>query len=179
MDVEIRRPALRDTEELNEFFRIVISDTFAKEGIAEKVDDLAEEVETKKNYLKADFESCGERRYFLIAQAGGKMIGSIEFGAASSLIVKCTNGAYSGLVQVGTVFVHPDYQRKGVGSFLLKKIGQVLKGQGIEEFCLDSGYKTAQTIWEKKFGEPAYVLEDYWDEGYAHMIWKNNVRELL
>jgi hypothetical protein len=54
-----------------------------------------------------------------------------------------------------------------------------LKSKGIEEFCLDSGYKIAQTIWKKKFGEPVYLLEDYWDKGNDHMIWRIRVSDLV
>lgn len=38
-DIEIRRPRIDDVEELNQFFRIVVEDTFAKEGIADLLDD--------------------------------------------------------------------------------------------------------------------------------------------
>jgi hypothetical protein len=52
-----------------------------------------------------------------------------------------------------------------------------LQNRGIEEFCLDSGYLSAQKIWRKKFGEPDYLLKDYWGEGYNHMIWRIKVRD--
>lgn len=34
-EIEIRRPQIDDVEELNQFFRIVVEDTFAKEGISD------------------------------------------------------------------------------------------------------------------------------------------------
>lgn len=74
----------------------------------------------------------------------------------SDLIRKCTNNVYKGLIEVGKVFVHPDYQRNGVGNLLLKEIYDELQKKGIEEFCLDSGYNRAQRIWKKKFGDPEY-----------------------
>ena len=51
-----------------------------------------------------------------------------------------------------------------------------LKARGITEFCLDSGYTNAQTIWKKKFGKPHYLLKDYWNAGCHHMIWKVSVK---
>jgi hypothetical protein len=33
--VKIRRPRMDDLEELNQFFKIVITDTFAREGLTE------------------------------------------------------------------------------------------------------------------------------------------------
>lgn len=163
---------MEDIEELNEFFRIVVADTFASEGLSELIDDIEAEIDSKKNYLKLDLDSKGERRYFLIALAEDKIIGTIEYGPASKLIQDCTNGELGKLVEVGTVFVHPEYQRQGIGNKLLAKMLYTLKARGIVEFCLDSGYKNAQTIWKKKFGEPDYLLKNYWGQGQDHMIWK-------
>lgn len=170
--VEIRRPRIEDTEELKQFFRIVIEDTFAREGLVELIDDIEAEIACKIKYLQMDFDSNGEKRYFLIALTDNKIIGSIEFGPASKLIIDCTNGNLGNLVEVGTVFVLPDYQRQGIGNRLLAVMLKSLKNQGIREFCLDSGYRNAQTIWKKKFGEPDYLLKDYWGHGQDHMIWK-------
>ncbi len=179
LNVEIRRPRTEDIKKLHQFFRVVIIDTFMKEGIGEKVEDKEDEIEGKKKYLESDFNSDGEKRYFLIALDGDKIIGSIEYGPSSELISKCTNRALNHLVEVGTVFVHPDFQRKGIGNLLLNKMYFTLQKRNIEEFCLDSGYMSAQKIWKKKFGDPAYLLKDYWGEGYDHMIWRIKINDLL
>jgi GNAT superfamily N-acetyltransferase len=170
--IEIRRPRIEDIEELQQFFRIVISETFAREGLAGLIDDIEAEIESKNNYLHLDLDTNGEKRYFLIALAENKIIGTIEYGPASKLIQDCTNGILGNLAEVGTVFVLPHYQRKGIGNQLLAEMLNTLKARGIVEFCLDSGYKNAQTIWKKKFGEPDYLLKDYWGQGQDHMIWK-------
>ncbi|MFS0779218.1 GNAT family N-acetyltransferase [Neobacillus sp. 3P2-tot-E-2] len=170
--VEIRRPRMEDIKELNQFFRIVITETFRREGLVGLIDDIEGEIDSKKNYLHSDLGSKGEKRYFLIALAENKIIGTIEYGPASELIQECTNGKLGNLVEVGTVFVHPEYQRQGVGNKLLAEMLYNLKAKGIVEFCLDSGYKNAQAIWIKKFGEPDYLLKDHWGQGQDHMIWK-------
>ena len=46
-----------DIEELNAFFKTVIIDTFAREGITNMDDDIKSEIETKGIYLKRDLES--------------------------------------------------------------------------------------------------------------------------
>lgn len=51
LNIEIKRPKMEDFKELNKFFRMVIRDTFNKEGIGDKLEDLAEEIETKKSLL--------------------------------------------------------------------------------------------------------------------------------
>ncbi|ART75017.1 GNAT family N-acetyltransferase [Sutcliffiella horikoshii] len=172
LNIEIRRPRTEEIVELHQFFRTVIEDTFNKEGIGDQLEDLEAEVESKKAYLAGDLTSNGEDRFFLLTLERGQIIGTIEHGAASDLICKCTDNALKELHEVGTVFVHPDYQGMGVGNLLLENMYQTLRNKGIREFCLDSGYARAQSIWNKKFGEPAYLLENYWGEGYHHMIWR-------
>jgi GNAT superfamily N-acetyltransferase len=177
LHVNIRRPTTEDREQLNDFFRTVIIDTFIKEGIGNQLNDIKEEIETKKRYLTSDFESNGEERYFLIAFFEDKIIRSIEFGPANEIIRNVSEHAFEGLVEVGTVFVHPGYQRNGVGNFLLKAMYETLRNNGIKEFCLDSGYKNAQLIWKKKFGEPDILLKDYWGKNFDHMIWRVKISD--
>ncbi|USG65461.1 GNAT family N-acetyltransferase [Brevibacillus ruminantium] len=179
-NVEIRRPRVEDTEELHQFFRTVIQDTFFREGIADLLDDIENEFKTKKHYLKTDLESNGQQRYFLIAvdKNNKNIIGTIEYGPASELIRVCTDGALSHLHEVGTVFVHPDYQKRGIGTLLVNVIVLTLQNRGIQEFCLDSGYAQAQKVWSKKFGEPDYLLKDYWGEGADHMIWRPRTNDV-
>ncbi|TPV42243.1 GNAT family N-acetyltransferase [Bacillus dicomae] len=178
-NVEIRRPNSDDLEELHLFFRIVITNTFKEERLSHLLDDIENEINTKKRYLKNDFDSNGENRYFLLAidTNNDKIIGTIEIGLASTLINSCTGGVLKDLYEIGTVFILPEYQRKGIGSLLLNAMFLTLLSKGITEFCLDSGYKKAQSIWKKKFGEPNYVLKDYWGESSDHMIWKKSLHD--
>ena len=170
--IEIRRPRVEDQEPLHQFFEMVIKDTFAKEGLAEWHEDIVDEIETKKRYLKKDLESNGTYRFFLLAMIDDTIVGTIECGGASLLIEKSTKGELKNWLEVGTVFVHPDFQRRGIGNLLLNKMFTVLKENGYKEICLDSGYSIAQKIWTKKFGEPDYFFENFWGKGMHHMIWK-------
>ena len=172
--VEIRRPKTEDVKQLNDFFKTVITDTFMKEGIGDQVNDMKEEIDAKKRYLESDLGSNGEKRYFLIAHIGDRIIGSIEYGAVNDIISKCTD--QSTLLEVGTVFVHPEHQGTGIGNLLLEAMYGTLQQRGIEEFWLDSGYKRAQSIWKKKFGEPEVLLKDYWGKDFDHLIWRVRVQ---
>jgi GNAT superfamily N-acetyltransferase len=179
-NIEIRRPHVTDIEELHEFFHTVITNAFAREGLADLVEDIEYEIETKRQCLKRDFDSNGKNQYFLIAvdNQHNNIVGTIEYAPARELVVKETNRALQGMNEVGTVFVHPDYQRRGISALLWNMIFLTFLNRGIEEFCLDSGYKNAQKIWQKKFGEPDYFLKAYWGEGHDHMIWKRRTEDM-
>lgn len=175
----VRRPKFEEIDSINEFFELVIRDTFERNGISDLVETMEEEIEDKRNCLKQDIESNGENRYFLIVTIEDQVVGSIEYGPSNDLIITSTNGELKDFVEIGTVFVNPKYQKKGIGNLMLIHIFTELKNKGIKEFCLDSGYKSAQKIWINKFGEPEYYLKDYWGEGADHMVWRLKVSEVL
>ncbi|MEK6991364.1 GNAT family N-acetyltransferase [Paenibacillus sp. FSL K6-1566] len=177
-DIEIRRPAYADVEALAHFFRIVVTDTFAKEGLSELDEDIEQEIESKIQYLNRDLESGGEQRYFLIALIDGHVVGTIEYGPPNAMIRQHAPWNKQDIMEVGTVFVHPDYQGRGIGSLLLNVIWLSMMERGYREFCLDSGYSAAQSIWKKKFGEPDVLLQDYWGEGLHHMIWRRSLGDV-
>ncbi|WP_051775420.1 GNAT family N-acetyltransferase [Paenibacillus tyrfis] len=139
------------------------------------VNDMEKEIEEKRNLLHLDLESNGKERYFYVALHNEKIIGTIEYGPSSKLIHDLTHGALDMLFEIGTVYVHPNFQGHGVANLLLNAIFLTLQGKGISEFCLDCGYKNAQQIWRKKFGEPTYLFPNYWNEGTDHMIWRKRV----
>ncbi|MCM0650310.1 GNAT family N-acetyltransferase [Clostridium swellfunianum] len=179
VNVELSRPKIEDIELINEFFEIVLRDTFERNGISYLIDTIEEEIKDKRRFLNQDFETGGTARYFLIAKENKKIVASIEYGPSNDLINSCTNGELKEVVELGTVFVHPDYQNKGIGSRMLNSIFIEMKEKGIKEFCFDSGYKTAQKTWIKKFGNPEYLLKDYWEEGSDHMIWRISVDDVI
>ena len=127
MHIRIRRPTEDDKDRLVKFFKIVVVDTFIKEGIEEMVEDLEEEIESKKQYLENDLKSNGELRCFLIAEYEGCIVGTIEYGPASDLINSCTHGKYKNLYEIGTVFVRPDFEGQGIGKILLYAMSHELQ----------------------------------------------------
>ncbi|SCY56497.1 GNAT family N-acetyltransferase [Alkaliphilus peptidifermentans] len=175
--IEISRPKIEDIELINEFFEVVIRDTFQRNGISDLVDTINEEIVDKRRILNQDFKSDGNNRYFLIAKEEEKIVGTIEYGPSNELLISCTNGELKELVEIGTVFVHPNYQKKGIGSRMWNLIFKELEKKGIEEFCFDSGYKSAQQTWIKKFGNPQYFLKDYWGEDAHHMVWRISLKD--
>jgi GNAT superfamily N-acetyltransferase len=179
LELHISRVKPEDKDDMNEFFRRVLIDTFHKNEISEFVDTLNDEIEDKRHCLDQDLESEGKDMYFLAAKVGNLIIGTIEYGPPNDLILSCTNGELKEIREIGTVFVHPDYQRKGIGSKLFISILIEMKREEIKEFCLDSGYRIAQGIWIKKLGRPQYHLQDYWGKNADHMIWRKNIDDLL
>ncbi|MEF7437908.1 GNAT family N-acetyltransferase [Paenibacillus lautus] len=176
--VEIRRPNRSDRKAMEHFFRFVITDTFAKEGLADLSEDIEQEIDSKIRCLNEDIATNGEQRYFLIGLIDNSVVSSIEFGPSNELIRKSSNGELRDVVEIATVFVHPDYQQQGIGSLMLQIMYLTLLNKGMMEFCLDSGYTRAQKIWKKKLGEPDYVLQDHWGSGVDHMIWRRRMTDV-
>lgn len=117
--IEIRRPRFEDIEELTQLFNMVIKNVFAKEGLDKKIaDQIKRQVEEKKEHLKSDLNSNGEKQYFLVALDNHKIVGTMQYGPSSDLIHSCVNGASKDLVELSSLLIHPDYQECGIGNLL-------------------------------------------------------------
>jgi len=175
--VIIRRPKKQELDKIKEFFKLVLKDTLIVNGISNVKGLLDEEINDKDFRINQDFNSNGKDRYFLFAEYDSKIIGSIEYGLTSELLNTGSNNELQYLYEIGTVFVLPKYQRQGVISLLFVCLFKKLEAIGEKEVCFDSGYKIAQQIWIKKFGNPAYYLKDYWGDDAHLMVWRINIKE--
>jgi len=169
----IRRPNLDDLKELENFFLLVIKDTYEKEGLGDLIDDIHNEVQEKITYIKEDLMSDGKKRYFLLATIDNVIVGTAAYGPSGHLIYDHFP-ELKDVLELGSVLVHPEYQSQGVGSKLVDAILNELRTFK-ETFCLDSGYTNAKKIWSRKFGQPTKVLKDFWGDGYDHYIWYKNL----
>lgn len=168
----ITRPSASDIDQIHALFETVLKDTYAKNNLDDFKDELMAEIEHKKHMLALDMESDGAEVYFLIAKMNDKVVGTIEYGTANEVIEKCGDAFLMTLKEIGTVFVLPEYQGMGIGTAMLEAIKDSISKEGHSAFCLDSGYPSAQKIWLKMLGKPAFVLKDYWGVGFDHMIWR-------
>lgn len=153
-----------DRHVLHAFFERVIRHTFEKNELMHMEDLMNEEIEHKKKFL--------DEHVFLIAKNQEGIVGTIAYGPANADIVEGTKGALEGVLEVGSVFVEPALQGQGIGNILFDAIMKNLRENGQTRFCFDSGYPSAQKIWQQKFGAPTTVLQHFWGENAHHMIWE-------
>ena len=157
-------------------FEAVIRDAFEKEGLGHLEKDITEEILHKKRMLEEAMNGQSPV-FFLVARWKGQVIGTISFGPCGEIIRSCTDGALEDIGELGSLFVLPEMQNQGIGSKLIHVMVHALQRKGIENFCLDSGYKRAQKRWVRKFGEPYSTVKDYWGAGSDHMIWLCHVKD--
>ncbi len=172
--IDIERPQRDDVIKLHDFFDLVIRDTFDKNEIEHLRAEIQEEKTYKRAILREDFDTQGKKHYFLVAKSEGEIVGTIEYGHANEIVCNEVS-EISDVIEVGTVFVHPNYQGLGIGRQMIEAIELALTKEGHSKYLMDSGYKSAQAVWTRKFGSPYKILENYWGEGDHHMIWMNEV----
>ncbi|MDV4151337.1 GNAT family N-acetyltransferase [Clostridium sp. AL.422] len=179
-NLTIIRPTKDDLKSTYSVFEESITDAFEKEGLGHLKEDILSEIEYKKYLINCSVDSLDPDTYFFIAKIDDNVIGTISFGPCGNDIKKCTNNELDAIGELGSLYVLPDYQGKGVGSALIHTMIEYIHKLGIEEFCLDSGYRRAQKRWLRKFGEPYKIVKNYWGENNDHMIWgckvKNHIR---
>jgi GNAT superfamily N-acetyltransferase len=172
MNITITKPLKAHEEEIKKLFITVITQNFKDYGFYKKYrDDIAYEVGKQTNALDAYFDSNGKKIFFLIAKDGNKIIGTIAYGKPNIDIEKYYSKKPDNIIEIKSLYVLPDYQGKGIGTKLFKKIMIVLQQNGFKEFCLDSGYPKAQLFWTKKLGEPVVKISNRWNAGNDYLIW--------
>lgn len=169
--IKIEALTFQDVLSAEIVFETAIPDAFIKEGLTMMSEDIQNEISNKKKMLAMSLEVQNEGLRFLVAKTDDRVIGTISFGPCGNDIIKCTGNELSSIGELGSLYILPEYQSQGIGSALIQAMLQTLHDRGIDEFCLDSGYKRAQKRWVRKFGEPYKVVNDYWGPGYEHMIW--------
>ncbi|OJV66498.1 MAG: hypothetical protein BGO41_03475 [Clostridiales bacterium 38-18] len=171
MSYQIVRPQRDDQEAMNDLIIRVLKDNWTRNQLDDLEDDLKDEIKTKLRFVSEDLLGILGARYFIVAKEGDKIVGIAEHGPANDTIRSCNSEELNALQEVGTVFVLPEYQGKGVGKALMSAMQNRLSNIGESFFCIDSGYKTAQGVWIHLYGEPTFLLRDYWGQGIDHMVW--------
>jgi GNAT superfamily N-acetyltransferase len=175
----IRNPTQADVKSACQVFETSIPDAFEKEGLGFLKEHIHREIIHKKHLLGVSLDLPGSNIYFLIAKLDGAVVGTISFGTCGEDIKKCTENQIHSVGELGSLYVLPRHQGQGIGSAMINAMVAHLSTQGIDQFCLDSGYKRAQKRWLRKFGVPYKVVKDYWGPDSDHMIWLCKVIDFM
>ncbi|MEC0234891.1 GNAT family N-acetyltransferase [Paenibacillus kribbensis] len=168
-----------DLEAADHVFESSISAAFEQEGLEALIDDIQQEIEHKKQLLRASLSDLNPDLFFLTAKHNHNVVGTISYGPCGEEIRKCTNDELQHVGTLGSLYVLPSYQGQGVGSALIRALMIRLQEMEVAQFCLDSGFKIAQTKWLRKFGTPYTVAKDYWGKDGDHMVWLCEVQDFL
>lgn len=164
-------------------FERSITQAFNQEGLGSLQDDMKDEIEHKKSLLQSTLhpdkssESTDTGSFFLLAKSGNNVVGTISYAPCGEEIRILSENRLNHIGELGSLYILPEVQGQGLGSMLIQALATELQKRGVKQFCLDSGYRTAQKKWKRKFGEPYTVARNYWGEGTDHMVWLCNVKD--
>ncbi|MFP4078198.1 MAG: N-acetyltransferase family protein [Candidatus Izemoplasmataceae bacterium] len=154
----------------------VIQDAFKRQGMDEH-HNPADELDFKMDQLTEAWHHPSQR-YFL-AYENAKLIGTMAYGKPPNRgIRRRTGGALNNTVEIGSLYIHPDYQRQGIGKTLLIHALKTLHSEGVDTVCFDSIIESSKTIWLKLFGEPRYKIPSK-KHDFTHMIWVVDTKTAL
>ena len=140
----IERPTKKDIRSIHNVFEKTITNAFEKEGLSFLKDDILTEIENKKQLLNLALTSNEASVYFLVAKIKEEIIGTISFSPCNNDIKKFTHNQINNVGELGSLYVLPHYQDKGIASALIHALIDYLHMVGVQQFCLDSGYRQAQ-----------------------------------
>lgn len=158
----IRMVEAKDRQAVQDFFDMMVRDTWHKEGVDHLQTEMAEEIQSKYQAFEDALEGLQSLYVYEVAD---QILGIAAISPCSDLVQSLAQ-ELGDLPELSSVMIHKDYQGQGYGSKLVDHVTE-----GLDIFCLDSGYKGAQKIWCHKYGQPYKIIEDYWSPGYDHYIW--------
>lgn len=155
----------------------VVIDGFIESGV-----DIQKNPSHLSNELKLQRDRLLSfpNKYFIAIQnyrAIG-MIAHLNPCNAVEIVANNQNIPIIDIQEIVAVYVHPDFQRIGIGSKLFTHMGSVLKAQHIPYFALSTGYKRGKQFWTKKLGEESEILPTYY-EGHPCHVWIRDVDDIL
>jgi len=178
MNIIIQKPEISKREEIHALFGTVIHRTLKLEGVGDDYELTAELIADQQELIDLCFETDGEECFFLTAVHEGKTVGTICRRECSDIIKDCADRDVSGVQEIGSVYILPQFQGKGIARLLLNAMYITLIAQGYDEFWLDSGYEIAKNVWAKVLGPPSIIMKDYWAEGVDHHLWHKKLDEV-
>lgn len=169
MDLIIRKVEVKDKERVREFFAKQIRNTFIENKIYDEEDGIRSEIECKVDLLQKAISNKYPNEKLFIATLDDNIVGVGGHTKPNDIILDCDKDAN---IVVGSLYVDKDFRNNGIASSLINVISDELRRMKATHYFLDSGYKIAQNIWQRKFGVPTYTLKNYWGIDCHHMVWK-------
>ena len=166
----IRELKYDDLESLLELFTQSMTHAFLDEGLVSLRDDIINEILKKYQSAHKYLNEHDKCKIFLIAIINNEVVGSIEYRDLDKEITDNIK-VNEDIKELGTIYIKPNYQGKRVASSLISEMIKRLIQQGIDQFIIECGFKTAQKVWLHKFGKPYKIVKDYWSSGSDHYIW--------
>ena len=79
----------------------------------------------------------------------------------------------SDTVEIKSAYIHPEFQKKGIGSDLFNRIIGQIKYTEFKFYSVDNGCISAQAFRRNNIGEPQIVLKNHWRKSCQSAWWKS------
>jgi GNAT superfamily N-acetyltransferase len=161
-----------------ELFTDSITKTFELNGIKD-LKELEYEINEKSERVRNYLGSKNDNELFLIAESENHILGIAGIYPVSDTIIKNYPTLSKNDIEIGSVYIKPEYQRQGITRILLKRLLNELWERKIYKFYLDCGYSTSHVYWKKLFGNPIKNFPNYFGKDESYMIWEIDTEEAI
>src|SRR5690554_3667001 len=141
--LKVERPVPDDLDSAYRVFEESIALAFEEEGISH---DAPAEIEYKQQLIRSSVLEDTYDFVFFVAKLGDAVIGTISYGFCGDDIRRCLGEELEDLGELGSIYVLPGFQGRGVASALIAAMLEYLQSRGVRRFYLDCGLKAAQVL---------------------------------
>lgn len=114
--------APEDIPSVSNLFKVTIADAFEREGLGHLQADIRQEITAKIRKANDSLNPLETDVYFWVARADGIIIGTVSYAPCGEDIRNCTDNRLSAVGELGSLYVLPGNQGKGVGSALIDEV---------------------------------------------------------
>jgi GNAT superfamily N-acetyltransferase len=164
--------------EIIDLFTDSITNTFEQNGIKD-LKELEYEISEKSDRVKNYINSKNDNEFFIVAESDNAIAGIAGIYPVSDTIIKNYPTLSKKDIEIGSVYIKPEFQRQGITRILLKRLVNELLKKKFDRFYLDCGYPTSQVYWTKMFGDPIKTFSNYFGKDESYMIWEIDTEKAL
>lgn len=165
-------------DKIIELFKIVIKDSFIREGLENETKELNNLIQSKIKLVKDYLDSKDNIKKMFIVVEQDKVVGVIALTEVSDIIKNNYQYDYNNTVGISSLYILPEYQSKGIGKSLIVHTIQFLENNTkIRQYFVYSGFKIAQIFWNKFLGKPNHILINYYKNSDNCYIWHKKINK--
>lgn len=167
-----------DIPEVRLLIELVIRDSFIQQGvdIVKQQAKLEEQIAFVTSKLD---QPQDEDFIFFTARQQSKIVGLMGIGSLTApvkLALAKLQHSETGVIEIMSAYIHPEFQGQGIGTKLLQTILVHLKHSQYTTFALDTGYLKAKEFWTRRLGNPSVCLDKYWGKADC-WVWVREIQK--
>ena len=184
MDIQIIPLKKTYLPQVFELIDITVRQTFIDNDVVDKntEEELVGEIERIILKIQSILSNNNKDNVFVAIDQKDSAVGIVAMlqteNSQKDILKKAGIMNWEEIVEISMCYVHPKFQKKGIGKRLFRECVKNIQQSSYTKFFLYSGYPASITVWKKLIGKEYTVLTKYFPDKQDCYVWYGNIKEL-